>query len=411
VAVFKQIGPGDISTAQSFLTQLVDVIASDVSGSTTCRKYQVFVTGANGRGAGVTSSLFQTVCDQDYTLQTSNEILDMTVGLRDDSLLVKSASTGKDTAGKKLFPSESLMMREKISIYSQYSLLLLGASGSAFKSPQNSTLESDKIDNAMFISFKRLFSRDSIKENSFALEVASSGCKSEGSSGADSRPNINRTSNSGTMFNVYTDAGLSTSTLVKFGGTCSDIVNATNTAEKVGNIFYQHGIVVLDIEKVFSGSQKISGTIDAVTSEGNGKVVLGALNTPGSNKQAKLVPDLMVSGSIDDILDFYRTTRFKSGSQTCYTFMNRTNINSTLIWCRATADEFNYSSNPTYVDPSTNRINVIEVGQENFQSAFSYITTVGLYDPNDNLVAIAKMSRPIAKNNEKDITIRVRLDF
>ena len=38
-------------------------------------------------------------------------------------------------------------------------------------------------------------------------------------------------------------------------------------------------------------------------------------------------------------------------------------------------------------------------------------TTVGMYDANDNLLAVAKLSRPIEKNDEKDITIRVRLDF
>ena len=90
---------------------------------------------------------------------------------------------------------------------------------------------------------------------------------------------------------------------------------------------------------------------------------------------------------------------------------NNTQINSSLIFCRATADEFNYSSNPTYVDRTTNKINVIEEGNESSQKAFSYITTVGLFDDNDNLIATAKMSRPIEKNDEKDITIRVRLDF
>jgi hypothetical protein len=34
-----------------------------------------------------------------------------------------------------------------------------------------------------------------------------------------------------------------------------------------------------------------------------------------------------------------------------------------------------------------------------------------MYDANDNLLAVAKMSRPIEKNDEKDLTVRVRLDF
>ena len=118
----------------------------------------------------------------------------------------------------------------------------------------------------------------------------------------------------------------------------------------------------------------------------------------------------MVSASIDDIVDHLAQTRFSSGSLTAATFQNNTNINSTLIFCRASADEFNYSSNPTYTD-TDNRIRVIEQGQEDTQRSFTYITTVGLYDVNDNLLAVAKLSRPIEKNDEKDLTVRVRLDF
>jgi hypothetical protein len=93
------------------------------------------------------------------------------------------------------------------------------------------------------------------------------------------------------------------------------------------------------------------------------------------------------------------------------TFQNQTTINSTLIFCRASADEFNYSSNPTYVD-SQNKIVVIDdETNATTQKSFTYPTTVGLYDDNNNLLAVAKFSRPIEKNYEKDLTIRVRLDF
>ena len=136
----------------------------------------------------------------------------------------------------------------------------------------------------------------------------------------------------------------------------------------------------------------------------------GGTADSSGNPDAKFIPDLMVSASIDDILNHLCSTRFSSGSQTAFTFQNITNINSTLIFCRATADEFNYSANPTFVD-SDNDIQVIEAGQESTQQSFSFFTAVGLYDSNDNLLAVAKLSRPIEKNSEKDLTIRVRLDF
>ena len=128
------------------------------------------------------------------------------------------------------------------------------------------------------------------------------------------------------------------------------------------------------------------------------------------NPYARFVPDFLVSGSIDNIVDHFATCRFQSGSLTAITFQNVTTINSTLIFCRATADEFNYSANPTYVDEE-NRVVVIDEGQEDTQRSFTFPTTVGMYDANDNLLAVAKLSRPIEKNDEKDVTFRIRLDF
>ena len=90
---FKIIPPGDRITKSSVLNQLVDIIQEDLSGSATRRKYQVFVTG--GVGPGVTSSLFQTVYDQDFSLQTANPIVDVTVGLFTGSMTV----TGSNLAG------------------------------------------------------------------------------------------------------------------------------------------------------------------------------------------------------------------------------------------------------------------------------------------------------------------------
>ena len=76
MATYKELSSTDIKTSRSVLNQLVDIIQEDISGSSTRKKYQVFVTG--GVGPGVTSSLFQTVYDQNYTLQTANPIFDVT---------------------------------------------------------------------------------------------------------------------------------------------------------------------------------------------------------------------------------------------------------------------------------------------------------------------------------------------
>ena len=271
----------------------------------------------------------------------------------------------------------------------------------------------------MFINFKRLFSRDRIKRESFAMRFYTSASDDADFAGAAwSRSNLNRTSESGSA--IFTDVGSSANLETSFGGEVGNIVNASNTSQTVGTLFYQQGIAVFDMSKIISGTQHVSGAIAGVTTAvvGGvaGRVNIGSgygasLEIAGTNMFAKYIPDFVVSASIDDIVNHLASCRFQSGSNTAITFQNLTNINSTLIFCRATADEFNYSSNPTYVNSDDNKIKVIETGQESTQRAFCYLTTVGLYDENENLLAVAKTSRPIEKNNEKDITIRVRLDF
>ena len=93
---FKEITAGDVKTSRSFLNQLVDIVQEDISGSTTRRKHLSFVTG--GVGPGVTSSLFQTVYDQNFNLQTANAVLDLTFGIFSGSHTVSSASTGQDSS-------------------------------------------------------------------------------------------------------------------------------------------------------------------------------------------------------------------------------------------------------------------------------------------------------------------------
>lgn len=432
MATFKEITDADVKTSRSVLNQLVDVIQEDISGSATRKSYQQFVTG--GIGPGVTSSLYQTAFDQDFTLQTANPLFDMTAGLYETSATVMSSSTGADSNGKLLFSSQSLMMREKIDIYRQYAANLLGSADASFTTPFGSAIADDRVDNAIFISFKRLFTRDKIKRETFAMKFykyANGGGATQ--TLAPVAGSVNNLWNTATgSASIFTDFGSSTNRRRTFGGEVGDLVDSSDATKKVGLVFYDAGTIVLNLggrggtkaarTRAVSADQFMTGAISAMvgtvmTSNSDivlGQQLLGYGGYSGSGitatTPARFVPDLMVSASIDDIVDHIAQTRFSSGSLTAATFQNNTNINSTLIFCRATADEFNYSSNPTYTN-TDNRIRVIEQGQEDTQRSFTYITTVGLYDVNDNLLAVAKLSRPIEKNDEKDLTVRVRLDF
>jgi len=426
MSTFKTISSADIKTTKSNLNQLVDFVEEDISGSSTRKKFQVFVTSSGV--SAITSSLFHTVYDQDFSLQTANELFDLTFGIYSGSQTVVTASQGIDVNGKLLFSGSSVMMREKVNIYRQFSQLLLGDATQRFTSPfSNSTLERENMDEILFITLKRLFVRDGIKRESFAMRLFAS-------SSEPANDTIGKATNLHVLADhqprgsvIVTDVGAASSIeRSQFGGDVGNLVLANNTAENVGLIFYQHGIVALDMKRAFDGTQQMSGSIPAVgipgklkhIRAGGGTEHTAATATDGTatilaghaHISASFVPHFISSGSIDTVLDHIATTRFSSGSQTFMTFQNNTQINSTLIFCRATADEFNYTSNPTYTD-SDGRIVVIDESQQGIQKSFSFVSTIGLYDANEELLAVAKLSRPVEKNDEKDLTFRVRLDF
>lgn len=386
MAVFKEFAPEDVKTSKSFLNQLVDIVNTDISSSTTRKKYQVFVTG--GLGPGVTSSLFQTVFDQDFTLQTANAVFDMTFGIASGSEIISNINPTVDSNGKFLFGSDTLMMREKMDIYRLFAQNLLGDADAEFT--VNSADSEIAIREPLFICFKRLFARDQIKRETFAIRYNPTGALTP------TGGNLGTVAESTTK--ILTDVNSNTNKLFTQGGEISTVVDSANTSNPLGLMFIDRGVLVLDMSRSFDMAQPLSGVLDAVTATGLQSNFTGSLSS------------LMVSASVDDFIDHIASTRFSGSDDTSITFQNVTNINSSLFFARMTADEYNYSSNPTYVD-SDGRIVVIDEGQEETQKSFTFITSVGLYDAFDNLLAVGKVSRPVLKDSDRDLTIKIRLDF
>lgn len=232
MAIFKALTSEDISTKSSNLRQIVDVINSDIAADNQRRTYEVWATSSieqldawGGKFLDglqhttientITSGMFETVYDQEFTKQTANQVMDMTCGIYQDSpirvrasLVRKSAvdggdadsfpinafgdfftenpdgtvdlnttdlgnlvSYGQDTNGKYLFPKYTLQMREKIDLYRQFAKELLGNPDSYFVVPKTDELEDDdvRIDAALFIRFHRLFKRDGIDAKTFGM--------------------------------------------------------------------------------------------------------------------------------------------------------------------------------------------------------------------------------------------------
>jgi hypothetical protein len=82
-------------------------------------------------------------------------------------------------------------------------------------------------------------------------------------------------------------------------------------------------------------------------------------------------------------------------------------ITSDYIFCRIRNSQANYTTNPSFISASTGEI----LDPVLINSPEVYVTTVGLYNDSNELLAVAKLSRPLRKDFTKEALIRVKLDF
>jgi len=82
-------------------------------------------------------------------------------------------------------------------------------------------------------------------------------------------------------------------------------------------------------------------------------------------------------------------------------------ITSDYVFVRPRSSEFNYSENPSFISGSTGEV----LYNDFINNPQVYITTVGLYNDSNELLAVAKLSRPLLKDFTKEALVRIKLDF
>jgi hypothetical protein len=146
-----------------------------------------------------------------------------------------------------------------------------------------------------------------------------------------------------------------------------------------GHMFPDLGIIVLNPVAV-SGIGSITGYVEAPS-------VLA--NTNGNNN-TKLYTSILGATAAGKLF------RLQS-SET---------ISSRFFFTRIKNSEYNYTSNPSIIDSTGNILHTTLI--DNPQT---YITTVGLYNDNNELLAVAKLSKPLVKDFTKEALIRIKLDY
>jgi hypothetical protein len=158
-------------------------------------------------------------------------------------------------------------------------------------------------------------------------------------------------------------------------------INTTlNNETFVGNVIYQHGIIVLT-----GGSRtEYIGESDPYGEGEYGDAVYGG-RTVNSN----------------DILNFV------TGSNITCSFSSSFGLYETQYKCTVGESEFNFTLNPSIISSSRNGAIYNWATGSYFDP---YITTIGMYDNNHNLLAVGKLAKPLPTSRTTDTTILVNID-
>ena len=380
MTVYKPLSADDKVSTKTLLHEAIPITGTIVSGTYSENNIENFTHG-----------MFQSVYDYPYLSSSANHIFDISFGTANISALAVTSQASK-----------------KDNVYNQMAQVLMGydKDGNIQKFDEDGNLASGgkTINEAIFIPFSRLLVKDEIKKGSFELELGVN--VTYGSPmrkrikiqdvGADTSYKVN--SPAGEFGILYATSSEGANTISFDTATTASVGGSTRV--KVGLIYYQAGVVVLS-----------SSVLSATGSHGGGGILqhidagLGSMRKklefgPAPHAAALTLTGSLISDEISSSADNFRNRIYN------LQFNNTIELNSTVYFCRVKHNEFNYSSNPTYLSGSQ-----IRVKNETTDIPISYITSIGLYSADNQLLAVGKFSEPIRKDNNIELTFRTRLDY
>ncbi len=369
-SAFKILDENDKATTRTLLHEAVPITGTIVSGT-----YGTFPNDTNVKN--FSHGMFQSVYDYPYLSSSANHIFDLTVGC------------GNYTGG--LYSTVTSQQSKKKNIYNQMAQVLVGynVTGGILQFDQDGDFIAggQKYNDGYFINLSRLLTKDEIKKETFELTMGinqsyatpfAKTVKIVDLSGSTEYRKNSPVGEYGILYATSSDSALDSTAM------------DANGYAKVGLIYYQAGVVFLSKNLFVTGVGSVSdpGVLDSAL----GNTYMDS----STNDIDATLKTIEISGAADAFR--YRMKNLQ--------FNNTTEINSTIYFCRANHNEFNYSSNPTYLSDSK-----MVVKNESTDLPVSYITTVGLYNSKQELLAVAKLSECLRKDPSSEFTLRVRVDY
>lgn len=243
-------------------------------------------------------------------------------------------------------------------IYSQYRNQLLPPTDTAF------TFGADTPVDIVILNIARARFRQKIDPGNWELRIASGGLSATAyssfidNSGAEETPTINE---AGRVFGIYSGSGA---------------VTASNT---VYGLFYpDQGIYVFNAKRL---KDELGLPFNSSSA--------GTLSSAGTQPKNSVTASMFISAS----------SYFAARSEE--------KVTSTHYFVRVTNQMFNFSNNPTFVSGSSGTFRHASM----LRNPSVYVTTVGMYDDNNRLLAVAKLSKPLLKSFNREALIKVKLDY
>lgn len=356
--VYKSLDPRRIVTSTRVLHENIPVTGTIISGT-----YGTFPSESNIKYFTSTGDHID-VYDYPYASSSANFLFSMTAGY------ASAASPAANT--------EATL---KNNIYRQFSQQYVGYDTnqdpvefnvSGVLNPANTF--PPKYDGAAFIDFSRVLMKDEIKKGSFQITI---GTASYADPFAGTKIFSDAHVVEGNESTYKSNSPMGEYALLQ-EGTGSTVPESSS----IGFLYYQAGLLVLGATQEVFGSELTSGSSFVTTTA----------QTPNA---------ALLSGSVNDFVNGVRAHIQN------IQFNNTTELNSTNYFVSAEPGEFNYSNNPSFVSGSQI---IVKNGKAGNPST-TYITTVGLYSADNQLLAVGKLSEPLKKTPTYPVNLNIRIDY
>ena len=368
----------DKTVTKDVVFETLNVTASVISGTYTAPG----TTTSNMKNAA--SELYQSVFDYPYLSQSANQVFDITFGYRQNAVTIDNefypAVTGTTT--------DPLA---KPNIYNQMAAIMLGYNQSGdlrvfdVSGNFNSVNNASVMDAPFFIDLSRLAQKDELKKGSFNLVLDVE----------DYKGTAPQTQAFSSSIVTITDSG------------SVDLENGLRILKSIKTVSgstFTNNVGILDRYRGLAAIQLSSSVVNNVMLDGTGTGEIALFVVDGGTSLSFM--EAAASASIIQMANGLRHRMEKLEIE------NVAQLNTALYTVNAGAGDFNYSANPSYVDASGSvRVRLSNGSPQKSLPAYAYVTGVGLYGADDELLAVAKLSKPVKKSAAAPLLMGVKLTY